>query len=200
MLGLCFGFARRPARPGPLFFARFFPIRRRLGRASARFGEGNAAARPSPAQTSPPRIRAAWPRFVFSSPPPIPPAPNCFGAPSRFLFDCFRCALRGRFSFRSVPLFPLCPLFCFIPFRAQRLRRFSRRRATGPNFGARFDLFLRSGFKPNPRRQGAKRRAGGERGDAGAKRAMKFSSKSCRRALEKARPRRRVGARNALWA
>lgn len=117
MLGLCFGFARRPARPGPLFLPASFRSAGALAgrrRALANGTRRRRHARLKPRFFFPPQSRASWPRFVFSFFPPIPPARNCFGAPSRFLFDCFRCALRGRFSLRSVPLFPL-PLVLFHP-------------------------------------------------------------------------------------
>ena len=114
MLGLCFGFARRPARPGPLFLPASFRSAGALAgrrRALAKGTRRRRQARLKPRRLPPHPGRLA--AFCFFL-PPIPPAPNCFGSPPRFLFDCFRCALRGRFSLRFVPLFPL-PLVLFHP-------------------------------------------------------------------------------------
>lgn len=103
----------RPAR------ARFSPpasfrSARAPGRASARFGEGNAAATPRPAQTSPPPHPGRLAAFCFFFPSSRPRATVSAPHPAFFLIASVSlCA--GRFSLRFVPLFPFAP--CSVSYR-----------------------------------------------------------------------------------
>lgn len=174
MLGLCFGVARRPARPGPLFLPASFRSAGAPGRASARFGEGNAAAPPRPAQTSlfsPPAIRASWPRFVFSFFPPSRPRATVSAPHPAFFLTASVALCAAAFPFALFPFFPL-PLVLFHPVSRPTVARVFPAARNRAQFWRARRSFFEGGIQAQskatrgkaPRGKGAGRR-GREEGD-----------------------------------